>query len=69
MAGPDPSPSPTVFLANSGLVAGAPIAGKIIRGGSGEEDTTQHRSSIPFATSLNLLSDSWNFQPDRFLPV
>ncbi|KAI5435840.1 hypothetical protein KIW84_022318 [Lathyrus oleraceus] len=68
MAGPDPSPSPTVFLANSGLVAGAPIAGKIIRGESGEEDTTQHRSSIPFAISLNLLSDSWNFQPDRFLP-
>ncbi|XP_058759942.1 uncharacterized protein LOC131633254 [Vicia villosa] len=67
MAGPDPSP-PTVFLANSKLVAGAPVAGKFSRGESGEEDTTQHHSGIPFAISLNLLSDSWNFQPDRFLP-
>ncbi|MCI20924.1 protein SMG9-like, partial [Trifolium medium] len=50
------------------LVTGAPITGKFGRGGSGEEDSTQLRSCLPSVASLNLLSDSWDFHFDCFLP-
>jgi hypothetical protein len=69
MAGPEPSPSPKILLAKPGLVTGAPLTGKFGRGGAGEEDSTQLRSRLPSVASLNLLSDSWDFHFDRFLPV
>jgi protein SMG9 len=69
MAGPEPSPSPKILLAKPGLVTGAPLTGKFGRGVSGEEDSTQLRSRLPSVASLNLLSDSWDFHFDRFLPV
>lgn len=69
MAGPEPSPSPKILLAKPGLVTGAPISGKFNRAGAGEDDSTQHRSRLPSVASLNLLSDSWDFHFDRFLPV
>ncbi|KAK2425770.1 hypothetical protein P8452_40561 [Trifolium repens] len=68
MAGPEPSPSPKILLAKPGLVTGAPLTGKFGRGGAGEEDSTQLRSRLPSVASLNLLSDSWDFHFDRFLP-
>ncbi|KAK7307989.1 hypothetical protein VNO77_41527 [Canavalia gladiata] len=70
MAGsePSPSPSPKILLAKPGLVAGGPVAGKFGRGGAGDDDSTQLRSRLPSVASLNLLSDSWDFHIDRFLP-
>ncbi|KAI9094803.1 hypothetical protein K1719_026609 [Acacia pycnantha] len=65
----DPSPSPKILLAKPGLVAGGPVASKFGRGGSGGEDeSAQFRSRLPSVASLNLLSDSWEFHIDRFLP-
>ncbi|PNY09211.1 protein SMG9-like [Trifolium pratense] len=68
MAGPEPSPSPKILLAKPGLVTGAPLTGKFTRGGATEDDSTQLRSRLPSVASLNLLSDSWDFHFDRFLP-
>lgn len=69
MAGPDPSPSPKILLAKPALVTGGTVAGKFSRGGAAEEDSSQLRSRLPSVASLNLLSDSWDFHFDRFLPV
>ncbi|GAU18925.1 hypothetical protein TSUD_229150 [Trifolium subterraneum] len=69
MAGPEPSPSPKILLAKPGLVTGAPLTGKFTRGVAGEDDSTQLRSRLPSVASLNLLSDSWDFHFDRFLPL
>ncbi|GER33471.1 protein SMG9 [Striga asiatica] len=62
----NPSLAPKILLAKPGLVT----AGKFNRGGGGaaEEDPAALRSRLPPVGSLNLLSDSWDFQPDRFLP-
>ena len=63
---------PKILLAKPGLVSGGPsAAGKFIRGTSVEEDTSSVsiRSRLPPVGSLNLLSDSWDFHFDRFLPV
>ncbi|XP_061369450.1 uncharacterized protein LOC133312295 [Gastrolobium bilobum] len=68
MAGSEPSPSPKILLAKPGLVSGGPVAGKFGRGGTGEDDSAQLRSRLPSVASLNLLSDSWDFHIDRFLP-
>ncbi|XP_020230144.1 protein SMG9 [Cajanus cajan] len=68
MAGSEPSPSPKILLAKPGLVAGGPVAGKFGRGGAADDDSTQLRSRLPSVASLNLLSDSWDFHIDRFLP-
>ncbi|XP_057428715.1 uncharacterized protein LOC130722104 [Lotus japonicus] len=68
MAGSEPSPSPKILLAKPGLVTGGPVAGKFGRGAAGEDDSAQHRSRLPSVASLNLLSDSWDFHIDRFLP-
>lgn len=66
----DPSPSPKILLAKPGLVTGGPVAGKFGRGGGvGEDESAQFRSRLPSVASLNLLSDSWDFHIDRFLPV
>lgn len=65
---PSPAlPPPKILLAKPGLVtAGAP-AGKFGRSSCGaEEEAATLRSRLP---SLNLLSDSWEFHIDRFLPV
>ncbi|XP_028793453.1 protein SMG9 [Neltuma alba] len=65
----DPSPSPKILLAKPGLVSGGPVATKFGRGSSGVEDeSAQFRSRLPSVASLNLLSDSWEFHIDRFLP-
>ncbi|KHN35135.1 protein SMG9-like [Glycine soja] len=66
MAGSEASPK--ILLAKPGLVTGGPVAGKFGRGGGGDDDSTQLRSRLPSAASLNLLSDSWDFRIDRFLP-
>ncbi|XP_050386367.1 uncharacterized protein LOC126802728 isoform X2 [Argentina anserina] len=58
------SGAPKILLAKPGLVTGSPVAGKYGRGGSGDEYTASLRS----IGSLNLLSDSWDFHIDRFLP-
>lgn len=66
----DPSPTPKILLAKPGLVTGVPVAGKFSRGGGGGEDElAQFRSRLPSVASLNLLSESWDFHIDRFLPV
>jgi len=64
------SPAPKILLAKPGLVAGTSSAGKFIRG-AGEDDSSAAsiRSRLPPVGSLNLLSDSWDFHFDRFLPV
>ncbi|KAH6766632.1 hypothetical protein C2S52_017615 [Perilla frutescens var. hirtella] len=63
----NPSSAPKILLAKPGLVA----AGKFSRGSGGggaDEDATALRSRLPSVGSLNLLSDSWDFHIDRFLP-
>lgn len=65
----NPSSGPKILLAKPGLVSGGAVGGKF---GRGEDETAPHvhphplRSRLP---SLNLLSDSWDFHIDRFLPV
>ncbi|KAH7538426.1 hypothetical protein FEM48_Zijuj03G0198200 [Ziziphus jujuba var. spinosa] len=59
---------PKILLAKPGLVTGAPVAAKFGRGGAGDDDTASLRSRLPPIGSLNLLSDSWDFHIDRFLP-
>ncbi|XP_057800662.1 uncharacterized protein LOC131016098 [Salvia miltiorrhiza] len=62
-----PNTAPKILLSKPGLVS----AGKFNRGGGGggaEEDAAALRSRLPSLGSLNLLSDSWDFQIDRFLP-
>ncbi|KAL6132352.1 hypothetical protein ACLB2K_070723 [Fragaria x ananassa] len=67
-SGAGPSNPPKILLAKPGLVTGSPVAGKYGRGGSGDENTASLRSRLPSIGSLNLLSDSWDFHIDRFLP-
>ncbi|KAF4396698.1 hypothetical protein G4B88_029012 [Cannabis sativa] len=47
---------------------GAPVSLSSAYGGGGEDDTASLRSRLPSIGSLNLLSDSWDFHIDRFLP-
>ncbi|KAG8381659.1 hypothetical protein BUALT_Bualt06G0144500 [Buddleja alternifolia] len=57
--------APKILLAKPGLVT----SGKFNRGGGGaDDDSAALRSRLPSIGSLNLLSDSWDFQIDRFLP-
>lgn len=56
--------APKILLAKPGLVTSA----KFTRGGGPEEDAAALRSRLPSVGSLNLLTDSWDFQADRFLP-
>ncbi|KAJ4823542.1 hypothetical protein Tsubulata_044011, partial [Turnera subulata] len=58
------STGPKILLAKPGLVTSGPVTGTFGR----EDDTAPHRSRLPAITSLNLLSDSWDFHIDRFLP-
>ncbi|XP_065853858.1 uncharacterized protein [Euphorbia lathyris] len=60
-------PAPKILLAKPGLVTTGPAVGKFGRAGS-EDETVPHRSRMPAIGSLNLLSDSWEFHIDRFLP-
>ncbi|KAJ8771305.1 hypothetical protein K2173_026482 [Erythroxylum novogranatense] len=60
-------PPPKILLAKPGLITGGPVPSKFGRS-SGEGDATQHHSRLPPISSLNLLSDSWEFHIDRFLP-
>ncbi|XP_058000254.1 uncharacterized protein LOC131178716 isoform X2 [Hevea brasiliensis] len=60
-------PAPKILLAKPGLVTTGPVVGKFGRGGA-EDETMPHRSRLPTVGSLNLLSDSWEFHIDRFLP-
>ncbi|PKI54597.1 hypothetical protein CRG98_025111 [Punica granatum] len=73
MAGPGgssvPSPAPPppkILLAKPGLVTGGAPAGKFGRNSGGDEEAASLRSRV--LPSLNLLSDSWDFHIDRFLP-
>ncbi|KAK4433189.1 hypothetical protein Salat_1081100 [Sesamum alatum] len=70
-ASSNPSPAPKILLAKPGLVTSS----KFNRGGGSgsgsggpDDDATALRSRLPSIGSLNLLSDSWDFQIDRFLP-
>ncbi|CAK9172466.1 unnamed protein product [Ilex paraguariensis] len=58
--------APKILLAKPGLVT----AGKFNRGGAGgvDDESASLRSRLPSIGSLNLLSDSWEFHTDRFLP-
>ncbi|XP_058000248.1 uncharacterized protein LOC131178715 isoform X2 [Hevea brasiliensis] len=65
---PSPAPpAPKILLAKPGLVTPGPVVGKFGRGGA-EDETLPHRSRLPAIQSLNILSDSWEFHIDRFLP-
>ncbi|KAM3364114.1 nonsense-mediated mRNA decay factor SMG9 [Capsicum galapagoense] len=55
--------APKILLAKPGLVT----AGKFNRGGP-DDDSAAHRPRLPSVGSLNLLSDTWDFHTDRFLP-
>ncbi|XVE83373.1 hypothetical protein DITRI_Ditri16bG0083900 [Diplodiscus trichospermus] len=62
---PSSNPSaPKILLAKP---SAGPVPGKFGRGG-GEDETAPHRARLPPVGSLNLLSDSWEFHIDRFLP-
>ncbi|XP_047320848.1 nonsense-mediated mRNA decay factor SMG9-like [Impatiens glandulifera] len=61
--------APKILLAKPTLAN----AGKFMRGGGSEEESSSSssaslRSRLHSVGSLNLLSDSWDFQIDRFLP-
>lgn len=56
--------APKILLAKP---SAGPVTGKFGRGGN-DDETAQHRSRLPPVGSLNLLSDSWDFHIDRFLP-
>ncbi|KAL8551249.1 hypothetical protein ACS0TY_000365 [Phlomoides rotata] len=63
----NPNPAPKILLAKPGLVT----SGKFNRGGGsggGDDDSAALRSRLPAVGSLNLLSESWDFHIDRFLP-
>ncbi|WCJ27799.1 Nonsense-mediated mRNA decay factor SMG9 [Euphorbia peplus] len=65
---PSPTPpAPKILLAKPGLVTTGPPLGKFGRPAS-EDEPVPHRSRTPAIGSLNLLSDSWDFNIDRFLP-
>lgn len=57
--------APKILLAKPSV---SPITGKFGRGNS-DDDNASHRSRLPPVSSLNMLSDSWDFHIDRFLPV
>lgn len=59
--------APKILLAKPALVT----ASKFNRGGAGgggDDDSASLRSRLPSIGSLNLLSESWDFHTDRFLP-
>lgn len=61
--------APKILLAKPGLVSGASVAPKFGRGAPGsDDDAASLRPRLPPIGSLNLLSDSWDFHFDRFLP-
>ena len=73
---PSPAPAPKILLAKPGLVTTGSVSSKLIRsggagggGGGAEDESVSLRSRLPPIGSLNLLSDSWEFHTDRFLPV
>ncbi|KAB5552644.1 hypothetical protein DKX38_009955 [Salix brachista] len=74
MAGSSSSQSqaPKILLAKPPGLATAGPAVAAAAAQFGREDETaphhHHRSRLPSITSLNLLSDSWDFHIDRFLP-
>ncbi|XP_022935704.1 protein SMG9-like [Cucurbita moschata] len=61
-------PPPKILLAKPGLVTGGAISSKIGRGAGADDESASIRSRLPSLGSLNLLSDSWDFHIDRFLP-
>uniref|UniRef100_A0A2P2JCX3 Uncharacterized protein MANES_09G124800 n=1 Tax=Rhizophora mucronata TaxID=61149 RepID=A0A2P2JCX3_RHIMU len=65
---PAAPPAPKILLAKPGLVSAGPAAAKYGRGSGAEDETVPHRSRLPPISNLNLLSDSWDFHIDRFLP-
>lgn len=72
---PSPAPAPKILLAKPGLVTTGSVSSKLIRsgaagggGGGAEDESVSLRSRLPPIGSLNLLSDSWEFHTDRFLP-
>lgn len=75
MAGSSSSQSqaPKILLAKPpGLVTSGPAVSAAAAKFGREDETAphhHHRSRLPSITSLNLLSDSWDFHIDRFLPV
>uniref|UniRef100_A0A6N2KQX4 Protein SMG9 n=1 Tax=Salix viminalis TaxID=40686 RepID=A0A6N2KQX4_SALVM len=74
MAGSSSSQSqaPKILLAKPPGLATAGPAVAAAAAQFGREDETaphhHHRSRLPSITSVNLLSDSWDFHNDRFLP-
>ncbi|XP_027103454.1 uncharacterized protein [Coffea arabica] len=67
---PSHQAAPKILLAKPGLVAAGKFSrGLVGPGGTVEDDSAAAlRSRLPSIGSLNLLSDSWDFNPDRFLP-
>lgn len=68
IASSNPSLAPKILLAKPGLVSSSKFNRGAGGGGGGDDDSTALRSRLPSIGSLNLLSDSWEFQIDRFLP-
>ncbi|XXG43822.1 hypothetical protein AAC387_Pa01g3774 [Persea americana] len=64
-----PPPPPKILLTKPASVPVGSAVPKIIRsGGAAEDEPVVLRSRAPSLSSLNLLSDSWDFHTDRILP-
>lgn len=60
--------APKILLAKPPALVTRPVGGA--SAGAPEDDSSATtRSRLPSIGSLNLLSDSWDFNPDKFLPV
>lgn len=59
--------APKILLAKPSLVSASKF--NRVAGNGGPDDDSVLRPRLPSIGSLNLLSDSWDFSTDRFLPV
>lgn len=61
--------APKILLAKPPALVTRPVGGGASAGAPEDDSSAATRSRLPSIGSLNLLSDSWDFNPDKFLPV